>query len=78
MNNTTQSAIKLTPKEITKCVNFGTETASFGYYDGIKAAKELNLSQSTNTKEGNFMVCCGDVMFTVQPTDYPEIERRLF
>ena len=39
---------------------------------------KLGLKQSTNTNEGNFMVCCGDVMFKCKSTDYPEITRRIF
>ncbi len=66
------------PKEITQDEATGTNVASFGYYDGIYVAKQLGLKQSTNILEGNFMVCCGDVMFEVKPTDYPEVERRIF
>lgn len=70
--------MSLLPKEITQDCDTGVNTASFDYYLGIKIAEELGLKQSMNTNEGNFMVCCGDVMFTVKPTDYPEIERRIF
>ncbi len=66
------------PKDITQDCDTGINTASFDYYEGIRIAKELGLKQSTNTREGNFMVCCGDVMFTVKPTDYPNIQRRVF
>lgn len=65
------------PKEITQCCDTGINTASFDYYSGIIVVKERGLRQSTNTNEGNFMVCCGDVMFTVQPTEYPELTRRI-
>jgi hypothetical protein len=68
---------ELTPQEITQDIDTGINVASFGYYDGIKVAKELGLKQSTNIDEGNFMVCCGYVMFVVKPTDYPDIERRI-
>jgi hypothetical protein len=68
----------LLPKEITQDCDTEENTASFDYYTGIKIAKELGLKQSTNTKEGNFMVCCGDVMFKVKPSDYPEVTRRIF
>lgn len=65
------------PEEIVQDCDTGINTASFRYYDGIRAAEELGLKQSANTKEGNFMVCCGYVMFTVKPTDYPNIQRRI-
>lgn len=67
----------INPKEITQNKITGKNVASFSYYDGIYVAKELGLKQSTNINEGNFMVCCGDVMFKVKPTDYPEITRRI-
>ena len=70
--------IKILPKEITQCCDTGINTASFGYYEGMEVVKNLGLNQSDNTSNGNFMVCCGDVMFTVKPTDYPEIKRRVF
>jgi len=70
------------PKEITKCVDTHLNTASFEYYDGIKYAKEKGLKQSTKFSElrkgTHFIVCCGDVMVKVEPTDYPNILRREF
>ena len=66
------------PKEITECCDTGINTASFNYYDGIKVAEDRNLKQSGNTNEGNFMVCCGDVMFKVGPDEYPDVDRRIF
>lgn len=53
------------------------EFASFPFYEGQVEAKSRNLSQSTNFASGTFTVCCGDIMFEVQPDEYPEIERRL-
>jgi len=66
------------PKEITQDCDTGVNTASFEYYSGVRLAESLGLKQSGNTRDGNFMVCCGDVMFTVKSTDYPEITRRIF
>ena len=66
------------PKEITQDCDTSQNVASFDYYTGIKVAKELKLKQSTNILKGNFMVCCGNVMFEVKSTDYPEIKRRIF
>jgi hypothetical protein len=65
------------PKEITKDVDTGQNVASFDYYTGIRVAQERGLKQSTNVDEGNFMVCCGDVMFTIQSNEYPSILRRI-
>lgn len=66
------------PKEITKDCDTGLEMASFGYYDGIAVAKERGLKQTTSFSEPNgFVVCCGDVMFQVQPTEYTDITRRI-
>ena len=69
---------KIQPKEITQCCDTGINTASFNYYEGINEAKKRNLKQSMDTRTGNFMVCCGDVMFTVKTTDYPNIKSRVF
>lgn len=70
------------PTEITKCCDTGIETASFDYYTGIKYVVEHNIPQTTKMsliQDGShFIVCCGDVMIGVQPTDFPEIERRIF
>jgi hypothetical protein len=70
------------PIEITKCCETGLETASFSYYDGIHVVKEKQLKQTTNFSDvrnnNMFIVCCGDVMFKVEPTDYPTIQRRIF
>lgn len=71
-----------TPKEITQDSNTGKNIASFSYYDGINYAKEHNLKQNLKVngslfnKQG-FIVCCGDVMTEVEPTDWPLIERRI-
>lgn len=74
------STSAINPKEITKCSDTGLNTASFGYYDGIKYAKEHNLNQTTNFSEvragTHFIVCCGDVMVKVEESDYPQIDRR--
>lgn len=66
------------PKEITQDCDTGINTASFEFYSGVRLAKKLGLNQTTNTDKGNFMVCCGDVMFTVEPNDYPTVKRRIF
>jgi hypothetical protein len=69
------------PKEITIDSDNNEQIASFGYYDGIAYAKEHNLQQTTSFKDvfngTHFIVCCGDVMIKVLPTDYPSIERRI-
>lgn len=71
---------KIKPKEITKDIDTGLETASFGYYDGIQYCKENNIQQSKTTRwsKSEFIVCCGDVMLEVESTQFPEIERRVF
>lgn len=70
------------PKEITQDIDTGANTASFSYYDGIQFAKDNNLKQTTSfsdvAKGTHFIVCCGDVMASVESIHYPEIERRIF
>lgn len=70
------------PKEITQDIDTGINIASFDYYTGIQYAKEHNLKQSCSWKELNakthFIVCCGDIMVRVEPTDFTEIKRRIF
>ena len=68
----------MNPKEITKCLDYGVETAAFEYNKGIQVAKQRGLVQGGDTSKGKFMVCCGDVMFRVVSTDYPCQVRRLF
>lgn len=74
--------LKLEPKEITKDIDTGIETASFDYYTGIYLAKLLSMKQSTSFSDlkdrQHFIVCCGDVMISVDSTEFPDIERRLF
>jgi len=73
---------EILPKEITRCVDTNMHTASFSYYDGIYYAEQHDLKQTSNFNEvknnNMFIVCCGDVMVRVQPTDYPNIKRRDF
>lgn len=73
--------MNIIPKEITIDSDNNQQVASFGYYDGIAYTTEKGLKQSTSFKEvlnkTHFIVCCGDVMVSVEPTDYPEIERRV-
>jgi len=70
------------PKEITEDDITAQNIASFDYYTGIKYAESLGLKQSTSFTEvsngTHFIVCCGDVMVQVEPTDYPDITRRIF
>ncbi len=70
------------PKEITKDIDTGAETASFSYNEGISFADDKGLKQTTSfsdvRKGTHFIVCCGDVMINVSPEDYPHIERRMF
>ena len=73
---------KIVPKEITKDHDIEDyHIASFGYYDGLKYAKEHNLQHTTSFSDVNnfthYIVCCSDVMIRVKETDYPEIERRI-
>lgn len=84
MNKLTQKEIEslYIPKEITEDIDTSQNIASFDYYTGIKYAESLSLKQTTsfnNVSEGtHFIVCCGDVMVQVEPTDYPNITRRIF
>lgn len=65
------------PKEITQDCDTGVNYASFSYHEGIQFAEANGLKQnSNNMNAGSFIVCCGDVMLKVEPTDYPHIERR--
>lgn len=68
------------PVDITIDSDNNQHTASFDYYSGIAYAKAHNLKQTTSfndvSKGTHFIVCCGDVMVKVNPTDYPEIPRR--
>ena len=70
------------PKEITQDIDTAVNIASFDYYTGIQYAKDNNLIQTTSFNDVNakthFIVCCGDVMVRVEPTDYPNITRRVF
>jgi len=79
MNEVTIEAV-VQPKEITLDGDSGIHVASFGYYDGIKYAKELGLSQTGRFSDvfnyTHFIVCCGDVMVRVKPEAYPLINRR--
>ena len=72
----------LEPKEITQDVDTNINIASFDYYTGIQYAKNNNLEQTTSSSDVNnkthFIVCCWDVMVILEPTDYPEIKRRVF
>lgn len=72
----------MSPKEITQDIETGINIASFDYYTGIKVVKERKLEQTTSFHDVNcsthFIVCCGDVMFRVQPEEYPQISRRMF
>lgn len=72
----------IVPKEITQDIDTGINVAWFDYYDGIKYAKEKGLKQTASTAEvmqsTHFIVCCGDVMVKVEPTDFPNIKRRIF
>lgn len=70
------------PKEITQDCDTDINTASFDYYGGIKYCKERGLLQGTKWQDlaagTHFIVCCGDVMVLVHPTDFPDIARRIF
>lgn len=73
---------QVSPKEITiDPDNNNVEIASFGYYDGSFYVKEAKLKQTGSFEEviagTHFMVCCGDIMVKVEPTDYPKITRRI-
>ena len=69
-------------KEITQDIETGINVASFEYYNGIDYANRKGLEQTTHFKEvfagTHFIVCCGDIMVKVEPSDFPDIERRLF
>lgn len=70
------------PKEITKDCDTGAETVSFSYFEGVKYAKEAGLLQTDSFTDmrlkTHFLVCCGDVMISVEPADFPSISRRVF
>jgi len=70
------------PKEITKCVDTGIHTASFGFYEGKQFVKDNNLEQTTEFSEvrnnNKFIVCCGNIMVRVSRFDYTHITRRNF
>jgi hypothetical protein len=80
VNSGSKSEATQKPKEITKCVDCGVEMASFGYYEGIRYAKEKGLHHTTNYEKvyhgTHYMVCCGDVMVRVDATLFTDIERR--
>ncbi len=69
-----------TPTDITIDSDNEMQTASFDYYSGIYYAKQNELKQTTKFNDVNkgthFIVCCGDVMVNVKPTDFPDIKRR--
>lgn len=67
---------KYIPTDITKCIDTGIETASYDYYTGIKLMKELNRKNTGYSTTSTYMVCCGDVMTTIQQSDYVDIARR--
>lgn len=74
---------KYIPKEITiDSDNNDVQIASFDYYSGLAYAKELNLKQTSMfhdvLNKTHFIVCCGDVMIKVEPTDFESIPRRRF
>lgn len=70
------------PKEITQDIDTGQNIASFDYYEGVNYAKENKLNQTTSfndvSKGTHFIVCCGDVMIQVEPSDFSNIKRRIF
>tara|TARA_R110000772_G_scaffold154835_3_gene265885 strand:- start:544 stop:789 length:246 start_codon:yes stop_codon:yes gene_type:complete len=78
--NTLDTTIR--PKEITRCVDTGLNTASFSYSEGIEFAKKNNKEQTTEfsevRREGKFIVCCGDIMVKVEEEDYSDMIRRDF
>lgn len=84
LETTTKQEVQLlyTPKEITQDCDTAENIASFDYYAGLKYAELLGLKQTgsfRDVSEGtHFIVCCGDVMVKMQPTDYPELTRRIF
>lgn len=71
----------ITPKEITQDSDTGVNIASFSYYDGIPYCKEKGIIQDVNFDKvmlgTHFVVCCGEVMVKIQPTDFPDINRRI-
>lgn len=72
----------LAPKEITQDIDTHINIASFDYYSGIRYCELMDIKQCTDFNKVNngtgFVVCCGDVMVKVEPTDYPTITRRIF
>lgn len=69
------------PIDITICSDTGLHTASFDFRSGILYARKRKLEQTSefaDVRAGtHFIVCCGDVMVKVEPTDFPEIKRRI-
>ena len=72
----------MNPKEITQCVNTGVNVASFSFYEGVKEVEHRKLERTTTFSDVNkythYLVCCGDVMFRVKETEYPDVNRRIF
>lgn len=81
LNSNKNMENKYEPKDINKDIDTGIELASFDYYTGIAIAKKKGLEQTTSFSDVNagthFIVCCGDVMFKVNPIEFVHIQRRL-
>lgn len=69
------------PIEITQDSDNGMNFASFDFYAGKEYAKTIGKTQCTNIMElkgtSEYWVSCGQIVMMVEPTDFPEIERRI-
>lgn len=69
------------PYEITQDCDSGMNFASFDFYAGKEYTKAREMKQTTDfmdvVKNNCFIVSCGKITIFVQPTDFPEIERRI-
>jgi hypothetical protein len=68
------------PKEITLTPKTNTHMTHYNYYDGIAEARKRKLLFTSNIRDvvdgGHYMVICGDVMFTINEDEFPNIKRR--
>lgn len=72
--------MNIIPSEITQDSDSGLNIASFPHSNGVRYAQENDLRQCSNFNDFNhstFIVCCGQVLVIVEPTDFPEVIRRI-
>lgn len=71
----------MTPIEITQDSDNGINFASFTIDEGKKYAQTVNKTRCANIMQLNvtseYWIGSGHVIMMVEPTDFPEIERRI-